>query len=260
MAAVVMFSGGMSSYFAAQRAIERWNRKAVTLLFCDTLIEDEDLYRFLNQARAKLRAPFVRLADGRTPWEVFRDERFVGNSRAAPCSKLLKQRLARTWVDQHAPDATIVLGMNWTEGARAAKAQHHWSPHPVWCPLVTEVPRLEQRDMLDLLHEDGIEPPRLYAMGFPHNNCGGFCVKAGQAAFANLLHQFPCRYRDHEQQEESLRAHLRKDAAIMRDRRNGRTRPLTMKALRQRVEAGQPLLDPYDWGGCGCFTDEVIPS
>lgn len=45
---------------------------------------------------------------------------------------------------------------------------------------VSEAPYLSKVDMLEVLKADGIEPPRLYAMGFAHNNCGGFCCRAGR--------------------------------------------------------------------------------
>ena len=92
-------------------------------------------------------------------------------------------------------------------------------------------------------------------MGFPHNNCGGFCVKAGQAHFKHLLEQMPERYAYHENKEQELRSYLDKDVAILRDRRGGTTKPLTLKDLRLRlVNDGE--VDPYDWGGCGCFSED----
>ncbi len=45
---VVMFSGGAGSWAAAKRIAAR----PLTLLFADTLIEDGDLYRFLDDAAA----------------------------------------------------------------------------------------------------------------------------------------------------------------------------------------------------------------
>jgi hypothetical protein len=88
-------------------------------------------------------------------------------------------------------------------------------------------------------------------MGFPHNNCGGFCVRAGQAHFALLLRTLPERYAFHEEQEEKLRTYLGKDVAILRDRRNGKTRPMTLREFRERLIANGQY-DPNEWGGCGC--------
>ena len=49
---VVMFSGGAGSWAAAKRVAERHGTADLTLLFTDTLMEDEDLYRFLHEAAA----------------------------------------------------------------------------------------------------------------------------------------------------------------------------------------------------------------
>ncbi len=49
---VVMFSGGLASWAAAKRVAAENGTDALVLLFSDTLMEDEDLYRFLDQAAA----------------------------------------------------------------------------------------------------------------------------------------------------------------------------------------------------------------
>jgi hypothetical protein len=108
--------------------------------------------------------------------------------------------------------------------------------------------------MMDELRAIGIEPPRLYKMGFPHNNCGGFCVKAGQAQFAQLLKQLPERYAYHEAQEELNRQQVG-DFSVLADRSgDGKKKPLTLRVFRERIEAGETL-DRHDWGGCGCALD-----
>jgi hypothetical protein len=104
--------------------------------------------------------------------------------------------------------------------------------------------------MLDWLRRDGIEPPRLYAMGFPHNNCGGFCVKAGQAQFALLLRTMPDRYRYHEEQEEAMRVVVG-NHSILSDRTGGTRKPLSLKRFREIIER-QGAFDRDEWGGCGC--------
>ena len=88
---VVMFSGGITSWAAARRVARLHGTDNLTLLFADTNIEDEDLYRFLDDAARDIGVPVTRVADGRTPQQVFADKRFLGNSRIAPCSHLLKQ-------------------------------------------------------------------------------------------------------------------------------------------------------------------------
>lgn len=105
---------------------------------------------------------------------------------------------------------------------------------------LTEPPYLTKPELLAWAADEGIRPPRLYELGFPHNNCGGFCVKQGHAAFANLLEQLPDRFAYHEAKEAEFRETTGKHAAI----------------LRERAEAGGQQLALDDWGGCGCMVDE----
>lgn len=251
-AAVVMFSGGIGSWGAAMRAVDRYGADNVTLLFTDTKMEDEDLYRFLRQSAALTGAKLVEIADGRTPWQVFRDVRFLGNSRIDPCSRVLKRELADRWLAEHAPGAVVVLGLDWMEQHRVDRAVAAFARRGItaWCPLA-EKPLTTKADLIARARALGCEPPRLYALGFPHNNCGGFCVKAGQAQFAHLLRMMPDRYAQHEREEESLRE-LIGDVTVLRDRSGKEGKPMTMRKFRERIEASGAH-DTFDWGGCNCF-------
>lgn len=254
---IVSFSGGVCSFWAAARVIEKYGKGSVTLLFADTMMEDDDLHRFNRDASAYFGLPITRIADGRNPWEVFRDERMLGNSRVDPCSKLLKRELLGMWMRQNCVEmaATLYLGLDWSEGnrlatVRAAKPGWRVEAPMQWTPL-WDKPRMFRE-----LEVIGIEAPRLYKMGFPHNNCGGFCVKAGQAHFAHLLKVMPERYAFHEGQEEEFRRELEFGHTILKDRSGGVTRPLSLRELRERIEAGKHF-DPLEWGGCGCAVDEA---
>lgn len=257
---VVMFSGGAGSWAAAKRVADTHGTEGLTLLFTDTLIEDEDLYRFLDDAAANIGAPLVKIAEGRTPWQVFFDERFLGNSRVDPCSKILKRQMADRWLKANRDPAstTVYVGIDWTEehrftGLRDRRALDGWRYEAPLC----EAPFISKRDVLEWLKHEGIAPPRLYAMGFAHNNCGGFCVKAGQGHFANLLSQMPERYAEHETNEERIRAYLGKDVSMLTDRRgDGKKKPLTLRALRELIQSGAQI-DAFDIGGCGCFVEEA---
>jgi hypothetical protein len=96
-------------------------------------------------------------------------------------------------------------------------------------------PYLTKGEMLNQARGLGIEPPRLYELGFQHNNCGGVCVRAGQRQWAHLLRTFPDRYLEAERREDELRAELG-DVAILRDRSGGRSRPLPLTEFRRRLQ------------------------
>jgi len=254
---VVMFSSGAGSWAAARRVADEHGTENLWLVFSDVSMEDEDNYRFLREAAADIGGELVWLKDGRDIWQVFKDDSFLGNTRLANCSKFLKQRPARAWLDANCDPATttVYVGIDWSEQHRLPAVVHNYLPYRAEAPLCS-APYVDKADILADLRRRGIEPPRLYSMGFAHANCGGGCVRAGQGQFAHLLKVMPERYAWWEENEEDLRQHLDKDVAILRDRRGGKTVPLTLRAFRERHEAEPEQTDMLDIGGCGCFVDE----
>jgi hypothetical protein len=254
-----MFSGGVGSWAAAKRVAERHGTADLTLLFTDTKMEDEDLYRFIDQAAENVGAPLVKIADGRSVWELFFAERMMGNSRADLCSRILKRELADDYLAEHftPEDTTVYVGIDWSEKHRIDRLAELKRPWHYEAPLC-DPPYLTKRDMLRILKAEGIEPPRLYAMGFAHNNCGGFCVKAGFGHFANLLRMMPERYAFHEAKEQEFREMVGRDDIAILKRQPNRTGsvPVTLRQLRQEIEAGKQV-DMFDLGGCGCFVTEA---
>lgn len=239
---IVQYSGGVGSWAAAWRVVERYGAEQTVLLFCDTLIEDYDLYRFLEEGAQLLGVPVTRIADGRTPWELFHAKRFLSNARVDHCSGILKRDLARKWIREHysPQDCYLYVGIDacQRDKIRFPAIQAAWAPWHIEAPLLW-APPLDKDLAKGLALRQGLRLPRLYAMGFAHNNCGGFCVKAGQAQFKRLYEQLPDVYAHHEAQEEALRAALGKDVAILRDRRQGKTSPLTLRNLRAQIHTQQ---------------------
>lgn len=261
---VVMFSGGLGSWLTAKRVAEKHGTDGLTLLFADVgsdrsphVGEDEDTYRFIREAAANVGAELVTVRDGRDIWGVFHDDRFLGNTRLANCSKFLKQKPCREWLEANCDPAstTVYVGIDWSEVHRLPAIEKGWSPYAVEAPM-TEAPLLDREQMQAVCEAEGIALPRLYKAGFAHNNCGGFCVRAGQAQMELLLREHPERYLFHESEEQKLRAYLDKDVAILRDRRGGTTTPLTLRRFRERIEGDPGLFDELDFGGCGCFVSE----
>lgn len=319
----MFFSGGMMSWAAAKRAVERYGAENVTLAFTDTLIEDADLYRFIVQAAANVLGvvlPFVVpsaedfpeqfedgtthltpewrafhadlrrraveampglawLADGRTPWEVFNDRKMIGNTRADPCSDVLKRKLGLKWLTENCDPANtaLVFGIHIEEehrlegivndprtgepvsrGVRPRYRDLGW-PH-VEAPMC-DSPWMSPRQISHWLEDEGLRRPRLYVWGFAHNNCGGFCVKGGEGSFANLLLTLPGRYRSHEGEEEAFneRRPGRNRQTVLAPERvvAGKRRrvPMSLREFREHIEAGNQV-NMFEVGGCGCFLDD----
>lgn len=296
---IIFYSGGLGSWATAKRVIHTYGKDNVICLFTDTLIEDKDLYRFLLETTQEIygidqtdliestknipevshetmeerkkyltelarktreRNPnFKWINDGRDPWDVFKDVRFLGNSRQANCSHELKQKMSAKWIKENysSDECILYLGIDWTEEHRTKAPRKHWYPYLVRFPMCEE-PLMTKIDFVKELEVIGIENPRLYKMEFSHNNCGGFCVRAGQGHFINLLKQRPELYKYHEEREQEMREFLNRDVAILRRQRNGVKNPLTLRQLREEYECGgdkAKQIDMNDIGGCGCFVD-----
>lgn len=251
---LVQFSTGAASAEVAFRAVEQYGAGSVHLLTADTLVEDNDNWRFAREVVVRLGCSWTTLADGRTPMQAGRDARVVPNNRLAVCSRTLKRELLRKYINRNYDPATTVvhLGFDWTEEHRKDAAAAHWEPYSIKC-LLMEPPLLMKEEMLDLFRSRGIEPPRLYAQGFAHANCGGACVRGGHAQWKLLLKVNRSRYLQWEAEEDKTRAELGRDVAILRDRRGGTLVPLPLGEFRRRVETEQLPVDESDWGACGCF-------
>jgi hypothetical protein len=227
---VVSLSSGVGSAVAGKRVVEKYGAENVTLLFADVNMEDPDNYRFLEEVVDWIGAKLVVLDnDGKDIWDVFEKEKFLGNTRADPCSKYLKRVPMRKWLEEN-----------------LAKARPYWEPYNIDAPLCWE-PVIWKDQAIEMVTDAGIEPPLLTRQGFPHANCGGGCVKAGHKQFKKLLEDRPEVFKEWEEGEERIRQYLGKDVAILRDRRGGTTKPLTLRVFREGYEG------PEDDGSCNCM-------
>lgn len=231
---------------------------------------------FLQQLRERAAdavPELIWLVEGRDPWEVFRDERYLGNTRADPCSKYGKREMLDRWralVCDPADDVFLVgigdhekhrfYGGKGRPGILARMAERGWryeaplisiDDNPAWRDLPPGTLALAYSPLEEL----GIAPPRLYAKGYMHNNCGGFCVKAGLAHWQNRLRVDPERYAYDAMMERKIRNYLTTGkATILRDRRGGKTKPMSLDVFAAR--AAGPTIE-YEPGssGCGCMLD-----
>lgn len=219
------------------------------------------------------------LVEGRDPWEIFRDERFLGNSQKDPCSKIAKRLIADDWRMEHCiregelfgPADVFGVGIGVHERHRFDDGQgggigprnraEGWLYH---APIIDaeDALRAGGHDHLALLYaplEDfGLATPRLYGFGNVHGNCGGFCIKAGHAHFANRYRRQPERYAYDAMMERKLGAFLGGEYTILTDRRGGEgKKPMSLEqfAARLRAEPGREYEYEPGEGGCGCMID-----
>ena len=149
---LVMYSGGIGSWAAAKRVVEKHGTEGVVLLFADTMIEDPDLYRFLDETTEEIGIPLTRIADGRTPWQVFKDTKFLGNTQVDPCSRILKRELLNRWRSDNCDVGVTVthFGIDWSESHRIKRLAERMKPWKVEAPMCDK-PYLTKLGMLKLL-------------------------------------------------------------------------------------------------------------
>lgn len=250
----ISFSGGIGS--AASAVIAHIEGYDFEMVMADTGIEDDDLWRFSNDVATLLKKELIVLRTGKTPWDVYEEKRYIGNTRTAHCSTVLKTDPVMRFLNKYASVGDpLVLGMNLGELDRIDRASEKWNPRPVKSLIVDH--KWTQNDCRNYFQFMGIKLPRLYDMGFPHNNCGGFCCKAGLTQFATLLREMPERFEQHSRQmRKTMKAIGPTAKPFLRKVIDGKTHYLTLDEFREKVQSGELTVSSFDYGGCGCFTDD----
>jgi hypothetical protein len=230
-------SSGLSSSVAFDRLIKRC--PDAIPVFMDTLFEDKDNYRFMDECETRWGTKIVRLTEGRNPYEVSCAERVIPNSRVAPCTSRLKLEPFRNWVNSNFEEATIYIGYDYTEMHRmdATNKAYEELGYKVDYPLLWKP--YEFRPYTDVVRSWGIEPPRMYRMGYTHANCGGRCVKQGQGDWLRTLINFPERYSACEEWEQEMRklSENHSHYAILKRMNGKEIIPLTLQQLREEFES-----------------------
>ncbi len=256
MRRIVNFSGGLCSFWAAHRVVDRYGPKDVTLLFADTLEESADLYEFNSKASEILGVPITRISEEMDVWTLFRKQGLIGNNRFPICSVKLKREPLDLWHRQNCleMDAVLYVGFDWNEDDRVRDLQKALHPWRVEAPMM-ESPIWTKCKMEEEAVKLGLPIGEAYSLGFPHNNCGMRCVRAGITHWVHLFKVKPDRFLDWEQKEcdtaEDFRQRGIEPLSMLKDRRGGETRNLYLRDLRKRIESGEKF-NEFDWGGCGC--------
>lgn len=201
------------------------------------------------------------LVEGRDPWEVFRDVRFLGNSRIDPCSKSLKRVILDRYRLANADPSTAVfcIGIGPHEAHRYTRLASRMAADG-WA---YEAPLIGTQEgefgPFGYLADAGIERPRLYRMGYIHNNCGGFCIKAGHAHYLGRLRSQPERFAYDAMMERKLAEYIGKPVTMLTDRSGDNIKkPLSLDAFATSVNLQPDIFFDYANGnsGCGCMIDD----
>ena len=263
---IISFSTGLSSAICVERVYQRYNAESMRIVFMDTLIEDDDNYRFKREMYERWRGMGIEIVDlmeGRDPYQVSKDAQFISNQKAAPCTFRLKIEPFVTHLKSITDDITIHIGYDYSEVHRTKATTKNYTAHGwlVDYPLLWKP--YELRPYSQVSRDDwNIEPPRMYQMGYSHANCGGMCVKQGKGDWTRTLINFPERFAQIEKWEREMRDHpVRQNYAILRDQSNGTVRPMTLEELRTQHESSPQLsLFDFDNGCVQCGIGDLLDA
>lgn len=218
---IVAISGGKASAWCAGWALEKYDKNNVILYFNDVKWEDQDLYRFLEDLSKALNHPITEDSDGRSPEQLFYDQKCLANNRLPFCSRILKaERLHKFFQEGD----TLVFGIGCDEIHRAQRLVHMYqkiadkrgiNAPKMEFPLIKN--KVKKADIDAWLYNLGIEEPLLYKLGFEHNNCSGGCVRAGKWQWVQLYHIRPEVYAERERVEREWQQTTGKQNTILKD-------------------------------------------
>jgi hypothetical protein len=176
---IAWFSCGASSAVAAALAVGRWPLQT-QIVYCDTIAtEHPDNERFLADVERWLDRPIQRIKSDKfqTIDEVFEQTRYMAGIAGARCTVEMK-KVPR--FNFQKPDDIHVFGLTVEEGLRIKRMEETNPELTFEWNLRDQV--ITKGQCLRLLTEAGIKLPRMYELGFEHNNCLG-CVKATSPAY-----------------------------------------------------------------------------
>lgn len=255
-------SGGLQSWVATWLDFRNHPKSTHLLYFCDTGYEHPTTYDFISRSLDVLSDDFPETPamftclKSESLWELFSREKFQGNGRNAVCSHKLKQEPGKKLEALLGiEDSPITFGFGPLEPERLENAKRS-RKNPV-APLLDDDTFWDKQALIGFVKSKGLDIPYLYQLGMAHNNCSGFCVKAGQGHYKSLLNNDAELYAQHEENQEafinSLDDSRRGSVGFITVQRRGKKYRLTLKEFRLWIERGEPV-DPYDKGACGCFS------
>lgn len=263
---VVSIGGGITStWLLVDRVIAKYGRENMTAVICAVGNEHPDVWRLIEAVERKYGIQIVRLGKPYDIWDVFFNEGMMGSSLVDPCSRVLKrERMAEYMAANHPPENTVLhVGITADEIDRMLAIRSNWKKRGYTVEaLLADEPALTRERVIEMCQFEFGFVPTLYRLGMKHNNCGGFCVKAGKGQLARLLWHDRATYLEHERMELLHQRIFEHQSTIMRDVQtvNGvrTTTPLTLRDFRLRMDARWkgmlPGIDPFesldDAGAC----------
>lgn len=192
MRVVCWFSCGAASAVATKLALKKYSDShEVVVARCVVKEEHTDNDRFASDCEKWFGVPIVNLTAeeyGGSVYNVIMRRKYISGVAGAPCTMLLKKNVREKF---QRPTDTHVFGYCFEEQERF-DALLDANNIDVVAPLIES--NLTHANCLAIIQDAGIELPKMYQLGYQHNNCVG-CVKATGAGYWNKIRKdFPAQF------------------------------------------------------------------
>lgn len=185
---VVWFSCGAASAVAAKCAVEKYG-DACHVVYCDTMeTEHPDNQRFLVDVEDWIgrRVEKIRSTRYVSVDDVINRRRYMSGIKGALCTTEMKKFPREAY---QLPTDTHIFGYTADEQKRADRFEEGNPTLAVEWILIDA--GITKEKCLHILAANGIALPKMYELGFDHNNCIG-CVKSTSAGYWNRVRRlFP---------------------------------------------------------------------
>lgn len=163
------------------------------IAYCETGSEDVDNGRFLLDCVRWFNQEVTHLKSEKyeDTWDVWENRKYICGIDGAPCTSELKVN-PRLYFQR--PDDIHVFG--YTADSRDVQRfealKENWPDLNVVAPLIER--GITKAACLAMIINAGIEPPRVYAMGFPNANCIPCCKATSPNYWSLARKEFPIEF------------------------------------------------------------------
>ena len=238
MLGVVQFSGGAASSLVAEMVKKIHGKDNTRLVFHDTKAECFDSYRFRRQVSEYLDIPITEVSDGRSLWEIIRDNHMIPSDRFRFCTRILKQDPAEKYLATVKEPYVIYNGFGREEWRRIQKS----------LARAESLGRVVKRTLYDLgISNDEVKRiirddwkiclPEAYKY-LSHNNCIPCFVSHNKGHFKAVAKYYP------EEYEKAIAVEEEIDFQVFED--------ITLKQLREQTLSQMDLFDMEESIPCMC--------
>jgi len=205
---VVWFSCGAASAIAAQETIRQYPDCKIRIVNNPVEEEHEDNRRFLKDVEKWLEKEVEVATNSKYPSasakDVWEKRKYMAGVSGAPCTIELKKEARKEWERYNHADYHV---LGFTKDEKGRYDRFTLTERDNVIPVLIDA-GLDKQDCYDRLHDAGIEPPLMYALGFPNANCIG-CVKSNSPTYWNHVRKhFPEIFRERAEQSRRIGAKL----------------------------------------------------